>query len=68
MGYKFKDYGVGKSDIIIADFNIMVVLFKVCKEESFSLFYYEFKIFLYFDELNMGIYFDLNVLGVVSFI
>ena len=66
VGYKLKDHGAGKPDIIIADLNTTAALLKACKEESSSSFYHESKILLYFDEPNMGIHLDPNVLGVVS--
>ena len=66
VGYKLKDHGAGKPDIIIADLNTTGALLKACKEESSSSFYHESKILLYFDEPNMGIHLDPNVLGVVS--
>ena len=66
VGYKLKDHGAGKPDIIIADLNTTAALLKACKEESSSSFYNESKILLYFDEPNMGIHLDPNVLGVVS--
>ena len=66
VGHKLKDHGAGKPDIIIADLNTTAALLKACKEESSSSFYHESKILLYFDEPNMGIHLDPNVLGVVS--
>ena len=66
VGYKLKDHGAGKPDIIIADLNTTAALLKASKAESPTSFYHESKILLYFDEPNMGIHLDPNVLGVVS--
>ena len=66
VGYKLKDHGAGKPDIIIADLNTTGALLKAAAQESESSFYHQSKILLYFDEPNMGIHLDPNVLGVVS--
>ena len=66
VGYKLKDHGAGKPDIIIADLNTTGALLKAAAQEPESSFYHQSKILLYFDEPNMGIHLDPNVLGVVS--
>ena len=66
VGYKLKDHGAGKPDIIIADLNTTASLLKAAALENESSFYHSSKILLYFDEPNMGIHLDPNVLGVVS--
>jgi len=66
VGYKLKDHGAGKPDIIIADLNTTAALLKAGAAEQESSFYHQSKILLYFDEPNMGIHLDPNVLGVVS--
>ena len=66
VGYKLKDRGAGKPDIIIADLNTTASLLKAAHNAKESSFYHKNNILLYFDEPNMGIHLDPNVLGVVS--
>ena len=66
VGYKLKDRGAGKPDIIIADLNTTASLLKAAHAAKESSFYHKNNLLLYFDEPNMGIHLDPNVLGVVS--
>jgi len=66
VGYKLKDRGAGKPDIIIADLNTTASLLKAAHNAKPESFYHKNNLLLYFDEPNMGIHLDPNVLGVVS--
>tara|TARA_B100001173_G_scaffold80170_1_gene68471 strand:- start:641 stop:3682 length:3042 start_codon:yes stop_codon:yes gene_type:complete len=66
IGFKLKDHGAGKPDIIIADLNTTARILEAAKKQPESSFYNQSKILLYFDEPNMGIHLDPKVLGVVS--
>jgi len=66
IGYKLKDHGAGKPDIIIADLNTTAALLKAAHAAKDTCFYHQNNLLLYFDEPNMGIHLDPNVLGVVS--
>jgi len=66
IGAKLKDHGAGKADIIIADLNTTARILEASKKQPESSFYHQSKVLLYFDEPNMGIHLDPNVLGVVS--
>jgi hypothetical protein len=66
VGYKLKDRGAGKPDIIIADLNTTASLLKAAASAPEGSFYHKNNLLLYFDEPNMGIHLDPNVLGVVS--
>jgi len=66
VGFKLKDHGAGKPDIIIADLHTTASMLKAAALENESSFFHSSKILLYFDEPNMGIHLDPNVLGVVS--
>lgn len=68
VGFKLKDRGAGKPDIIIADLNTTASLLKAAHNAKESSFYHKNNLLLYFDEPNMGIHLDPNVLGVVSII
>ena len=68
VGYKLKDRGAGKPDIIIADLNTTASLMKAAATAAPGSFYHKNNLLLYFDEPNMGIHLDPNVLGVVSVI
>jgi hypothetical protein len=66
VGFQLKDRGAGKPDIIIADLNTTASLLKAANAAPEGSFYHKENLLLYFDEPNMGIHLDPNVLGVVS--
>ena len=54
VGYKLKDRGAGKPDIIIADLNTTASLLKAAANAPEGSFYHKNNLLLYFDEPNMG--------------
>eukprot|EP00740_Mantoniella_antarctica_P007980 CAMPEP_0181363940 /NCGR_PEP_ID=MMETSP1106-20121128/9065_1 /TAXON_ID=81844 /ORGANISM="Mantoniella antarctica, Strain SL-175" /LENGTH=1005 /DNA_ID=CAMNT_0023478509 /DNA_START=163 /DNA_END=3180 /DNA_ORIENTATION=+ len=66
VGFSLKDRGAGRPDIIIADLNTTAWLLKAAHNAKDTSFYHKNNLLLYFDEPNMGIHLDPNVLGVVS--
>ena len=66
IGFKLKDHGVGKPDIIIADLNTTARILEAAKKQPNRVFITNRKFCSTLMNRNMGIHLDPKVLGVVS--
>ena len=60
------DKGNGKPGVIIADIMSTVSILKAAKQQQHDSWYHSSRIVLYFDEPNMGVHLDQNILNVLK--